>query len=83
MDDEKMQYDESDVSLSCIISVHISSINQQSDAIILSKFCMNIHTDEINDPPDVLISGNMNQQGIVDNDIYQPRCSHPNPNSGQ
>ena len=44
---------------------------------------MNIHTDEINDPPDIVISGDMNQQGIVDNDIYQPRCSHPNPNSGQ
>ena len=68
MDDEKIQYDESDVYLTCTISDHTSSINQESYAIILAMH--NLQTDDVNDPSHILISGDMNQQGIVDSNIY-------------
>ena len=83
LDNEKVQYNESDVSLTYTVSDHTSSINQQSDVIILSKSCMNLQTVDINDPPDLRISGDTNQQNIVDNDIYQSTSRHPNPNPGQ
>ena len=34
--------------------------------------CINLHTDDVNDASHLIISGDMNQQGIVDSDIYQP-----------
>ena len=63
MNDEKVQYDESNVYLS--YNIHIPSISHQSidsNVIFLSKSCRNPYTDNIHNSLESHISGDMNQQ---------------------